>query len=278
MSRLPVFEKLFVRAAASGAHQHKHADDLPFGISWPCLPAAAEQVLIRVQIELFYILNAAQFCFSSYFDGSLILPSYVLQGQSGAAVCTSVVWRPHGSSVEASTVQNAEAIPNQQGLASGIASSAVEAMSAALHHGASFLSCLASTHRLQPMPAALSSWQPCLNTGPDAGFRSEPMHSSSFRGDTSGRLRACNLAAEHPDILAAIKRELEKRGVILPSGHFANPDVELIRYAITVGLLSASTPAEKCALPFCCHCLCFFRHFSKWKAEGDKSRDFQIYG
>jgi hypothetical protein len=85
-----------------------------------------------------------------------------------------------------------------------------------------------------------------MNTAPDARSRADP--ASIFRGDTSGRLHASNVAAEHPDVIAAIKHMLKERGVVLPPNHFVNEDVELIRYAITVGLLTASTPSEKYAI------------------------------
>ena len=60
---------------------------------------------------------------------------------------------------------------------------------------------------------------------------------------------AQTLAAEHADVIAALRATMQARGVQLPRSHFADPDVELARYAVTVGLLTANTPEEKCA---CC--------------------------
>jgi len=51
--------------------------------------------------------------------------------------------------------------------------------------------------------------------------------------------------AEHPEIAEAIHKVLEEKGVHLPACHFSTPDVELVRYAITVGLLAAKTPDER---------------------------------
>ena len=51
--------------------------------------------------------------------------------------------------------------------------------------------------------------------------------------------------AEQPEIARAIHKVLEERGVSLPACHFRTPDVELVRYAITVGLLTAKTPEDR---------------------------------
>ena len=53
------------------------------------------------------------------------------------------------------------------------------------------------------------------------------------------------LAAEHADVIASLRATMKARGVQLPKSHFADPDVELARYAVTVGLLTANTPEEK---------------------------------
>ena len=55
-----------------------------------------------------------------------------------------------------------------------------------------------------------------------------------------------DVAAAHSDVVADIRRKLEERGVSLPASHFADVNVELARYAITVGLLSAQTAADRC--------------------------------
>ena len=46
----------------------------------------------------------------------------------------------------------------------------------------------------------------------------------------------------------AIHKVLEEKGVYLPACHFSTPDVELVRYAITVGLLTAKTSDERYSL------------------------------
>ncbi len=51
--------------------------------------------------------------------------------------------------------------------------------------------------------------------------------------------------AEQPEIARAIHKVLEERGVDLPPCHFHTSDIELVRYAITVGLLTAKTPEER---------------------------------
>lgn len=51
--------------------------------------------------------------------------------------------------------------------------------------------------------------------------------------------------AEYPEIAKAIQKLLDERGIRLPACHFHTPDVELVRYAITVGLLTARTPDER---------------------------------
>lgn len=66
------------------------------------------------------------------------------------------------------------------------------------------------------------------------------------REAVSPTLRAKDVAAAHLDVVADIRRKLEERGVSLPASHFADVDVELARYAITVGLLSAQTAADRC--------------------------------
>ena len=62
-------------------------------------------------------------------------------------------------------------------------------------------------------------------------------------------LKACSsqpsTCAEQPEIARAIHKVLEERGISLPACHFRTPDVELVRYAITVGLLTARTPEER---------------------------------
>lgn len=58
-------------------------------------------------------------------------------------------------------------------------------------------------------------------------------------------LRAKDLAVKHKDVIEAIRLKLEERGVSLPTSHFADADVELARYAVTVGLLTAHTAAER---------------------------------
>jgi hypothetical protein len=50
---------------------------------------------------------------------------------------------------------------------------------------------------------------------------------------------------EYPEIAKAIQKVLDERGIHLPACHFHTPDVELVRYAITVGLLTARTPEER---------------------------------
>ncbi len=72
-----------------------------------------------------------------------------------------------------------------------------------------------------------------------------------YRSNTSTSLRVVDIAAEHRDVIATIRKKLEERGVALPPAHFANTDVELTRYAITVGLLAAHTTADRCTL--CLH-------------------------
>ncbi|EIE24556.1 hypothetical protein COCSUDRAFT_40921 [Coccomyxa subellipsoidea C-169] len=64
------------------------------------------------------------------------------------------------------------------------------------------------------------------------------------REAVSPTLRAKDVAVAHSDVVADIRRKLEERGVSLPASHFADVDVELARYAITVGLLSAQTAAD----------------------------------
>ena len=74
-----------------------------------------------------------------------------------------------------------------------------------------------------------------------------------YRSNSSTSLRVVDIAAEHPDMIASIRKKLEERGVALPPAHFANTDVELTRYAITVGLLAAHTAADRCR-HFPCTC------------------------
>lgn len=76
-----------------------------------------------------------------------------------------------------------------------------------------------------------------------------------IRGLTSSRstvhcaYKACSsqtpACAEQPEIARAIHKVLEERGVSLPACHFRTSDVELVRYAITVGLLTARTPEDR---------------------------------
>jgi hypothetical protein len=47
-------------------------------------------------------------------------------------------------------------------------------------------------------------------------------------------------------VVAAIRSKLEERGVSFPATHFADVDVELARYAVTVGLLTAQTATDRC--------------------------------
>ncbi len=71
------------------------------------------------------------------------------------------------------------------------------------------------------------------------------MHSTIFCDQR--KAESTNVAcAEQPEIAGAIHKVLEERGVSLPACHFRTPDIELVRYAITVGLLTARTPEERC--------------------------------
>lgn len=78
-----------------------------------------------------------------------------------------------------------------------------------------------------------------------------------YRSNSSTSLRVVDIAAEHQAVIANIRKKLEERGVALPPAHFANTDVELTRYAITVGLLAAHTAADRCRFPpFCAQASC----------------------
>lgn len=121
------------------------------------------------------------------------------------------------------------------------------------------------------MPAGGSgsaqSWQPSFSAVPDAGRLRQPMtgtrlasaqRQAAVRG-TSTSARACKIAAEHASVVVEVRKTLSERGVALPRSHFADPDVELARYAVTVGLLTAKSPEEKwvffCSWPLsaCAH-------------------------
>ncbi|CAL5219443.1 g1275 [Coccomyxa viridis] len=94
--------------------------------------------------------------------------------------------------------------------------------------------------------AASSRWQPSCYVAPDATYRAGvEAPASTLKGDTSATRRAAAVAAEQPEIAGAIHKVLEERGVSLPACHFRTPDIELVRYAITVGLLTARTPEER---------------------------------
>ena len=107
-----------------------------------------------------------------------------------------------------------------------------------------------------PCPAG-PAWQPSLSAMPDASRFRQPMtgprlaaaqRQAAARG-TSTSLRAVRIAAEHAPVVAAVRRALAERGVALPPSHFADADVELARYAVTVGLLAAETPQDRRARP-----------------------------
>ncbi|BDA42790.1 hypothetical protein COCOBI_03-6830 [Coccomyxa sp. Obi] len=102
---------------------------------------------------------------------------------------------------------------------------------------------------LQPAPLSLSAWHPSHSAAPDANFARGPSVAATatrhYRSSSSTSLRVVDIAAEHPDLIATIRKKLEERGVALPPAHFANTDVELTRYAITVGLLAAHTAADR---------------------------------
>ncbi len=48
-------------------------------------------------------------------------------------------------------------------------------------------------------------------------------------------------------MIAALRATMDARGVALPPNHFGDPDVELARYAVTVGLLTAQSEEDRCA-------------------------------
>ncbi|CAL8467562.1 g7100 [Coccomyxa elongata] len=102
---------------------------------------------------------------------------------------------------------------------------------------------------LQPAPPSLSAWHASHSAAPDANFARGPSVAAAatrhYRSNTSTSLRVVDIAAEHPDVIATIQKKLEERGIALPPAHFANTDVELTRYAITVGLLAAHTTADR---------------------------------
>ena len=57
---------------------------------------------------------------------------------------------------------------------------------------------------------------------------------------------AQRLAAEHADVIATLRATMAAHGVKLPANHFLDPDVELARYAVTVGLLTAQSEEDRC--------------------------------
>ncbi|KAK9909565.1 hypothetical protein WJX75_004195 [Coccomyxa subellipsoidea] len=84
---------------------------------------------------------------------------------------------------------------------------------------------------------------------PDSTFARSPTVPAAAtrhaRKAASPSLRAKDVAAEHSEVVAAIRSKLEERGVSFPATHFADVDVELARYAVTVGLLTAQTATDR---------------------------------